>query len=214
MNTQNMRLGVDIGRVIIAGEAPGGGDTQFFSGDTARMLATPAVPDAFATLARLAPLFDHVWLVSKCGERVQRSTRQWLDHYDFAARTGIPRDHLRFCLRRPDKAGHCAELGLTHFVDDKLDVHQALRGIVEHRYLFGPQCVEPPTGVRHTGTWPGGRGGHPGHAQLTAGWTTTLSPVRATAVVRATGSWSSGKTSETSGFRSTSPWVARSMARG
>jgi hypothetical protein len=153
MTTQQLRLGVDIGRVIIGGGAPGGNDTQFFSGDTARMLATPAVPAAIDTLARLVPLFGQVWLVSKCGERVQRHTRQWLDHHDFAARTGIPGDHLRFCLKRPDKAVHCAQLGITHFVDDKLDVHQALRGVVPHRYLFGPQRTPPPDWVEHTPTW-------------------------------------------------------------
>jgi len=117
------------------------------------MLATPAVPGAFDTLARLVPRFGQVWLVSKCGERVQRSTRQWLDHHDFAARTGIPRDHVRFCLKRPDKAVHCADLGITHFVDDKIDVHQALHGVVAHRYLCGPQPAPPPSWVRHTPTW-------------------------------------------------------------
>jgi hypothetical protein len=155
MNTQNVRLGVDIGRVIIGGGVvPGSSDTQFFSGDTARMLATPAVPGAFEALARLVPRFEQVWLVSKCGERVQRHTRQWLDHHDFAARTGIPREHLRFCLKRPDKAVHCAQLGITHFVDDKLDVHQALRGVVPHRFLFGAQPAPAPAWVRHTETWP------------------------------------------------------------
>jgi hypothetical protein len=153
MNTPNIRLGVDIGRVIIGGVAPGSSDTQFFSGDAARMLATPAVPGAFDTLARLVPRFEQVWLVSKCGERVQRHTRQWLDHHDFAARTGIPRGNIRFCLRRPDKAIHCADLKITHFVDDKLDVHQALRGVVAHRYLFGPQRTPRPTWVQHTLTW-------------------------------------------------------------
>ena len=153
MSTQRFRLGVDIGRVIIGGGAPGGADTQFFSGDTARMLGTPAVPGAFEALARLAPRFEQVWLVSKCGERVQRLTRQWLEHHEFAARTGIPREHLRFCLKRPEKALHCAELGITHFVDDKLDVHQALRGVVAHRFLFGPQPGPAPDWVRHTETW-------------------------------------------------------------
>jgi hypothetical protein len=154
MNTQGIRLGVDIGRVIIGGGVvPGGGDTQFFSGDTARMLATPAVPGAFETLARLVPRFERVWLISKCGERVQRRSRQWLDHHDFSARTGIPRDNVRFCLARPDKAVHCAELGITHFVDDRLDVHRALRGVVAHRFLFGPQSAPPPDWVRHTPTW-------------------------------------------------------------
>jgi hypothetical protein len=154
MNTQDIRLGVDIGRVIIGGGVvPGSSDTQFFNGDTARMLATPAIAGAFDTLARLVPRFGQVWLVSKCGERVQRRTRQWLDHHDFATRTGIPRDHLRFCLRRPDKAIHCAELRITHFVDDKLDVHRALRGVVAHRYLFGPQPTPAPAWVEHTANW-------------------------------------------------------------
>ncbi|WP_127503357.1 hypothetical protein [Actinoplanes solisilvae] len=153
MNTRNIRLGVDIGRVIIDGGAQGGADTRFFSGDTARMLTTPAVPGAFAALARLAPRFDQVWLISKCGERVRRNSLMWLDHHDFAARTGIPRENVRFCRRRPDKAIHCAELGITHFIDDKLDVHQALRGIVEHRYLFGPQAGPAPDWVEHALTW-------------------------------------------------------------
>jgi hypothetical protein len=153
MTTQDDRLGVDIGRVIIGGAGPGGADTQFFSGDPARMLATPAVAGAFEALARLVPRFDQVWLVSKCGDRVRRHTRLWLDHHDFAGRTGIPREHLRFCLKRPEKAIHCAELGITHFVDDKLDVHQALRDVVPYRYLFGPQRTPPPAWVRPAPTW-------------------------------------------------------------
>ncbi|WUJ72316.1 hypothetical protein OG809_03410 [Kribbella soli] len=45
------RLGIDIGRVIIDGSS-GPGDTSFFSGDTAAMLRTPAVPGAFEAIAR------------------------------------------------------------------------------------------------------------------------------------------------------------------
>ena len=153
MDTRTMRLGVDIGRVIIDGGAPGHADTRFFSGDTARMLSTPAVPGAFDALARLTPLFEQVWLVSKCGEEVRRKSLLWLDHHGFAARTGIPRENVRFCRRRPDKAIHCAELGITHFVDDKLEVHAALRGVVEHLYLFGPQTEPVPAWVTHTATW-------------------------------------------------------------
>jgi hypothetical protein len=153
--THQPRLGVDIGRVIIDGSAhPDGGDTAFFTGDTAQMLRTPAVAGVFAVLPRLVARFGgRVWLVSKCGDRVQRRTLHWLQHHDFAARTGIPAEHVRFCRRRPDKAIHCAELGITHFVDDKLDVHAALRDLVPHRYLFGPQPHTPPGWVRHTPTW-------------------------------------------------------------
>jgi hypothetical protein len=155
MNTQETRLGVDIGRVIIDGSNhPDGGDTAFFTGDTNRLLRTPAVADVFDVLPRLVRIFGgRAWLVSKCGERVEQRTRLWLAHHDFAARTGIPADNLRFCRRRPDKAVHCAELGITHFIDDRPDVHEALAGVVAHRYLFGPQRDPAPRGVVRTLTW-------------------------------------------------------------
>jgi hypothetical protein len=155
MSTCTPRLGVDIGRVIIDGSAhPEGGDTAFFTGDTAQMLRTPTVPGALEALARLVTRFaGQVWLVSKCGARVQQRTLLWLRHHDFAARTGIPPDHVRFCRQRPDKAVHCRELSITHFVDDRLDVHEALRDVVPHRYLFGPQRVPAPSWVCHTPTW-------------------------------------------------------------
>ena len=82
------RLGIDIGRVIIDGSS-GSGDTSFFSGDTAAMLRTPAVPGAFAAIARLVPLFEEAWLVSKCGPRVQRRSVEWLRHHRFFEVTGI-----------------------------------------------------------------------------------------------------------------------------
>jgi hypothetical protein len=149
-----MRLGIDIGKVIINGPAhPEGGDTAFFTGDTARMLRTPPMPGSFEAIARLVTLFGlRVWVVSKCGERVERRTLQWLEHHDFAGRTGIPPDHVRFCRRRADKAIHCAELGITHFVDDTLEVHEALRGLVPHLYLFGSHQDQPPW-LEHTPTW-------------------------------------------------------------
>jgi hypothetical protein len=60
---------------------------------------------------------------------------------------------LRFCRKRPDKAVHCGDLAITHMVDDRLDVHVALRGLVSHLYLFGPQQAEPPGWVRPALTW-------------------------------------------------------------
>lgn len=129
------RLGIDIGRVIIDGSS-GPGDTSFFSGDTAAMLRTPAVPGAFAAIARLVPLFGDAWLVSKCGPRIQQRSLEWLRHHRFFEQTGIAEGNVRFCLRRPEKALHCAELGITHFVDDKADVIAAIMPVVPHRYLF------------------------------------------------------------------------------
>lgn len=149
------RLGIDIGRVIIDGSShPEGGDTAFFAGDEATMLATPEMPGALESIERLVAAFGgQVWLVSKCGPRVQARTLRWLDGHDFYARTGLPSDRVRFCRARPDKRLHCQELGLTHFVDDRPDVHEAIHGIVDHQYLFGPQRQPAPPYVRHTATW-------------------------------------------------------------
>jgi hypothetical protein len=133
------RLGIDIGRVIIDGSAhPNGGDTAFFDGDEATMLATPEMAGAFDAIAQLRERFGgRVWLVSKCGARVQARTLRWLDGHAFYGRTGVSRDNVRFCRIRAQKREHCEELGLTHFVDDRVDVHAAIHGTVEHQYLFG-----------------------------------------------------------------------------
>lgn len=149
------RLGIDIGRVIINGPAhPGGGDTAFFEGDEATMLATPEMDGAVESIARLTRLLDgRVWLVSKCGPRVQARTLRWLDAHDFYQRTGMPPGHARFCRARADKRGHCLELGLTHFVDDHPEVHEAIRGIVGHQYFFGPQSQPVPGYGVHAAAW-------------------------------------------------------------
>ncbi|KAB1934526.1 hypothetical protein F8271_23075 [Micromonospora sp. ALFpr18c] len=134
------RLGVDIGGVIIE-PADEDADTSFFG---AHYLRTPAVDGAFDALAALGPAFDEVHLVSKCGEATEQRTRKWLAHHDFAARTGIPVERVHFCRTRPDKAPIARRLGLTHFVDDKLEVLGYLES-VPHRYLFRPRPAQVAT---------------------------------------------------------------------
>lgn len=156
MNTNQIpRLGIDIGRVIIDGSShPNGGDTAFFQGDRATMLATPEMHGAFDAIAELTKRFDGaIWLVSKCGQRVQDRTLDRLEHHRFHDRTGVPEGNVRFCRQRPEKRDHCLELGITHFIDDRADVHEALEGAVEHRYLFGPQRGPTPPGPIAVLTW-------------------------------------------------------------
>lgn len=137
--------------------APGAGecaDTLFLSGGFAEAMRTPPTIDALDVLAALVPRFEgRVWVISKCGPRIEQRTRQWLDHHDFAARTGIPRAHLRFCRTRAGKLPHCTELGITHMIDDRLDVHRHLRGHVPHLYLFGAQAAPAPDWVTHAPDW-------------------------------------------------------------
>ncbi len=149
------RLGIDIGRVIIDGSShPNGGDTAFFQGDEQVMLATPEMEGAFDVIAELVDRFDgRVWLVSKCGPRVRDRTGRWLEAHRFFERTGIPPNNTRFCRKRPEKRQHCLDLGLTHFVDDHPEVHQAVRGAVEHQFFFGPQNKPVPGYGVHVPTW-------------------------------------------------------------
>jgi hypothetical protein len=142
------KLGIDIGRVLIAPDAPNGrADTSFIGGTLADALATPPYPGMFDVVPSLVQRFEgRVWLVSKAGPRVQEKTRHWLRHHRFFERTSIPSDNLRFCLERAQKAGHCASLGITHFIDDRPDVLDHLEGVVPHRFLFGPQ--RKPVGSR------------------------------------------------------------------
>ncbi|MQY02755.1 hypothetical protein [Actinomadura macrotermitis] len=149
------RLGVDFGRVIQGGAlAPGGADTAFLDGGMAAALASPANEGVFEVLPELVARFGgRAWIISKCGDQVRRKTLAWLDHHDFYERTGLPRGNVRFCRKRADKAGHCAELGITHMVDDRLDVLRAVREVVPYRFLFGPQKGPAPDWVRPVPDW-------------------------------------------------------------
>lgn len=136
------RLGVDIGRVIIHGDGP---DTSFIGGTDADAMRAPAMDGALSSLARLCRLFHaKVWLVSKCGPRIEQRSRAWLDRHAFWAETGVPRENLRFCRSRKDKAPICDELGIGFFVDDRLDVLLAMEGVVPHRFLFGASSSPDP----------------------------------------------------------------------
>jgi len=150
------KLGIDIGRVLIAPDAPDGkADTSFIGGSLEAALATPPYEGVFEAVPVLVELFKgQVWLVSKAGPRVQDKTRHWLRHHAFFERTGIAPDGLRFCLERPQKAQHCRELAITHFIDDRLDVLMHLEGVVPSRFLFGPQRkVQSSPGVTPILSW-------------------------------------------------------------
>ena len=140
-------LGVDIGGVIIDRENDRS-DTSFF-GD--RYLETTAVPGAFEALEILSRRF-RTYLVSKCGPKTERRTLEWLRHHRFYERTGIGPEDVRFCRERKDKAPICVELGITHFVDDHLEVLQYLES-VPCKYLFGAHSEPVPEGIVKVESW-------------------------------------------------------------
>lgn len=150
------RIGIDIGRVIMAPVKGGKADTSFLTGGLEKALQTPPSPGAFDGVKSLVEAFaGQAWLISKAGPNVQDKTKQWLRHWDFYAATGLPQNHLRFCLQRSQKAGHCKQLRITHFIDDRLDVLEHLRGRVANLYLFGeqPRLDRVPDWATHVGDW-------------------------------------------------------------
>lgn len=135
-----MKLGIDVGRVLIAPGDDSKPDTSFIGGDFETAMRTPPFEGMFDVVPRLVQRFaGQVWIVSKCGPRVQARTLQWFERHRFFERTGIDARNVRFCLQRPQKAGICAELGITHFIDDRTDVLESMAGVVPNLYLFGPQ---------------------------------------------------------------------------
>jgi hypothetical protein len=148
-------LGVDFGRVINDGAShPSGNDTAFLTGSEQMMLATPVMAGAIDGLTALVRDFEsRVWIISKAGPRIQANTERWLSHHGFWDVTGIPSTQNRFVRQRRDKADVCAEVGVTHFVDDRSEVISTLDGVVAHRFLFGPQSAPCPRGATHVMTW-------------------------------------------------------------
>jgi hypothetical protein len=149
-----MKLGIDVGRVLISPGNESRPDTSFIGGSLEDALATPAYDGMFEVVPELVSRFEGLaWIISKCGKRVQDKTLLWFERHQFFERTGIDRGNVRFCLKRPEKAVHCRELGITHFIDDRTDVLQAMIGIVPNLYLFGRQEGRVPAGMHHVETW-------------------------------------------------------------
>jgi hypothetical protein len=148
-------LGIDIGRVIMCPAADDGApDTSFLNLPEAEALEVPASPCLWDVLPAVVDAFERrVWLVSKAGARIEGLTRRWLAHHDFFAKVGMAADAARFCRERKDKRVHAVRLGLSHFVDDRVDVLDALRGVVPKLYLFGAQTRPAPAWAAHVPDW-------------------------------------------------------------
>src|SRR5262245_52711875 len=131
-------LGIDIGGVII--------DRVHEERDaTGRGYAdAPPVEGAFEAIARLAAgrFRDRVWLVSRCDAPDEPQIREWLSAHDFFGTTGIAPDRVRFCRERHEKTPICQALGVTHFVDDRLEVLGHMIGTVPILYHLRSRAAD------------------------------------------------------------------------
>lgn len=136
-NNQSAVIGIDIGGVII-GRTDDKSDTSFFG---KHYLQTPACDGVFEAIRQLVARGCNVHIVSKCGESVEGKSRKWLTTNRFYEITGVEPTDVHFCRERADKAAICTTLGVSHFVDDRLEVLSYLTD-VPHRFLFDPNPKE------------------------------------------------------------------------
>jgi hypothetical protein len=148
-------LGIDIGGVLVDRVAEGS-DTSFF-GD--RPMETPMTDGSLDAVRDLVGLFEgRVYIVSKAGPKIAELSRRWLGRHEFTGPSMIPIEHISFVRKRPEKHEVCEQLGITHFVDDRLDVLEHLRS-VDRRYLFtgglgsNEQPRSIPDAVVHVDSW-------------------------------------------------------------
>lgn len=140
-----IRLGVDFGNVIQGGGEPGEDDTTFVGATVAEATKSPPMTGALEGLRVLVQRFaGRVWIVSKAGATMQRKTLAWLHHHDWWARTGMEPWSIGFVLHREQKREVAQSLGLTHFIDDRVDVLGHLVGVVPNLYLFGQTTADTP----------------------------------------------------------------------
>ena len=105
-----------------------------------RYLDVPMVPGVLASLERLGSRFGaHLYLIST-NVRRRPQALEILEKHRILEFVG--RDHVVLCDTDAAKAIACRDLGITHFVDDRVEVLDLLV-TVTRRYLFTTDATSP-----------------------------------------------------------------------
>lgn len=123
-----MRIGIDIGNVIIAGD---GDDTNFF---TDNWIETPENEGAWGSMLDLKRAGHELHIISKCGPFIEDRSLKWLDKHAFGYALPLHRTH--FVRKRHLKAPMAQALELDIFIDDRKDIIDSMQGIVTYPILF------------------------------------------------------------------------------
>jgi len=134
-------LGVDIGNVIINHRLM---DKENRDDWQEKYLSSPPVDNVFDSLRILnTEIFNgNVFLVSKCREEAEQLIKLWFKKHDFYSQTGIKPENTYFVRERKEKDIVCRKLGITHFIDDRLEVLSHMVGSTPNLYLFQPDPLE------------------------------------------------------------------------
>ena len=134
-------LGVDIGNVIINHRLSDPEDKTLHE---ERYSTIPSTEGVFVSLKTLNDHFDgEVYLLSKCTEWAQEKILPWLTDNDFYTKTGIKPENVHFVRERHEKDAVCQRLGITHFVDDRLEVLSHMVESSPHLFLYHTHGDKP-----------------------------------------------------------------------
>lgn len=129
-------LGVDIGNVIINHRLSDPNDKTLHE---ERYSTIPATDDAFNALKILNDYFKgEVYLISKCTQWAEEKILTWLKDNNFYSKTGINANNIYFVRELHEKDAVCRKLGVTHFIDDKLEVLSHMIKSTPYLFLFQP----------------------------------------------------------------------------
>lgn len=107
---------------------------------------------------------EHIYVISRAGDSCLNDDRKYAEYkkivnlflYQSSLDKIIPWKNVFFCKLRHEKAAIAATLGITHFVDDRLEVlsHMAT---VPNKFAFNPtseQLVKfPPKDIKVVTSW-------------------------------------------------------------
>ncbi len=97
------------------------------------------LPDSLTELKKIvfSGRFDKVFVISRVSFIGKYVVWFVFWCFGFYNRTGIPKENVYFCRHNWEKNVICKKLGITDFLDDRLEVLNSLDS-VEHLYAFNP----------------------------------------------------------------------------
>ena len=130
-------FGVDIGNVLIENRDTTEEYRQKY------YLSIPPVSGVFSALKKISDAHPgNVYLISKCKKEAEEHILEWLHAHNFFKETGIHIENILFVRERSGKVGICKQLGITHFIDDRLEVLSHMVDTVPYLFLYRPNEEE------------------------------------------------------------------------
>lgn len=113
------------------------------------------IPGAAEAIRQLTENFGPLYVISRV-DNVQDSEEILVFLKEHGILDFIPIENIRFCLKRTDKQWIAADLKLTHFVDDRMEVLFHMKS-VPNRFALNPVPEEvaqyPLDGIRIVHSW-------------------------------------------------------------